>query len=68
MFPTSTIRLTFFDRILRAQCSVKKSQSKCGSREHLKILPYNIMTLLNELDSDAQWSLDAKQENFAEKG
>ena len=45
MFPTSTIRLTFFDRVLRAQCSVKKSQSKCGSQEHLKILPYNIMTL-----------------------
>ena len=48
MFPTSTIRLTFFDRALRAQCSVKKSQSKCGSREHLKILPYNIMALLDK--------------------
>ena len=45
MFLTSTFRLTFFDRALRVQCSVKKSQSKCGSREHLKILPYNIMTL-----------------------
>ena len=32
-------------RALRAQYSVKKSQSKCGSREHLKILPNNIMTL-----------------------
>ena len=45
MFPTSTFRLTFFDRALCAQSSVKKSQSNCGSREHLKILPYNIMTL-----------------------
>ena len=45
MFLTSTIRLTFFDRALHAQCSVKKSQSKCGSQEHLKILPYNIMAL-----------------------
>ena len=45
MFLTSTFRLTFFDGSLRGQCSVKKSQSKCGSREHLKILPYDIMTL-----------------------
>ena len=30
----------------KAQCSVKKSQSKCGSREHLKILAYNVMTLI----------------------
>ena len=45
MFPTSIFWLTFFDRAVRAQCSVKKSQSKCGSREHLKILPYNNMTL-----------------------
>ena len=36
MYPTSTFR---------AQCSVKKSQSNCGSQEYLKILPYNIMTL-----------------------
>ena len=46
MFPTSTFRLTFFDRALCAQCSVKKSQSKGGSREDLRILPYNIMTLI----------------------
>ena len=52
MFLTSTIRLTFFDRALRAQCSVKKSQSKCGSPEHLKILPYNIMTLQSPPDSN----------------
>ena len=45
MFLTSTFRLTFFDRALCAQCSVKKSQLKCGCREHLKILPNNIMTL-----------------------
>ena len=45
MFLTSTFRLTFFDRSLRAQCSVKKSQSKCGSQGDLKILPYIIMTL-----------------------
>ena len=46
MFPTSTFRLTFFDRVLSAQCSVKKSQSKCGSWGDLKILPYNITTLI----------------------
>ena len=45
MFLTSTFRPTFFDEALPAQCSVKKSQSKSGSWEHLKILPYNIMTL-----------------------
>ena len=53
MVPTSTFRLTSFDRALRAQYSVKKSQSKCGSREHLKILPCNIVTLEGCAHADA---------------
>ena len=59
MFPTSTFQMTFFDEALPAQCSVKKSQSKCVSREYLKILPYNIMTLSEakfvNIEAYTQW-------------